>query len=61
VLITSGCGDNKKLPDLRESYSSRETAPFGAHAVKRMAESAIPVRKVSMNKRSFFKIFFQFK
>ncbi len=57
VIMASGCSDNKKLPDLRESYSSRETAPFGAYAAKRLAESAIPGKKVSMNRRSFSKHF----
>ena len=47
------CNPKKRLPDLRESYSYRDTKPFGASVAYRIFANAYPEQRVELIKKDF--------
>ncbi len=48
-----GCGSKTALPDLRETYSSRDTKPFGSNIAFRMIQNTFPDNYVQQTKLPF--------
>jgi len=46
-----------KLPDLRESYSYRDTKPFGTYVAKKVIENGYPGKKLRIIRRAFSKTY----
>ena len=53
VIVATGSCKKSKLPDLRETYSYRETKPFGTYAAKKIIETGFPYLVVQNVRRSF--------
>ena len=49
----SGCIKRNRLPDLRETYSSGDTRPFGANVAFRILQNCFPVDYIHISKLPF--------
>lgn len=49
--------NKSKLLDLRETYSYRDTKPFGTFAAKKIVETSFPGKKLQVTRRAFSKTY----
>lgn len=54
LLISAGCNINNGLPDLRESFSYKDTKPFGSSIAFKLVKKSYPANSIILKKNSFF-------
>jgi hypothetical protein len=55
VGCTGGCGNNKSIPSLRETYSPADKNPFGGYVANKLIEQLFPLNNLRQKKESFTK------
>ncbi len=53
ILLIGGCKKKIALPDLRESYSAKDTRPFGGNIAFHILENCFPENYVQVKKQPF--------
>ncbi|RYY50916.1 MAG: hypothetical protein EOO06_02350 [Chitinophagaceae bacterium] len=53
ILLLAGCSERSKLPDMRETYSYKDTKPFGGYVAHSLVKELYPQKILNINKKSF--------
>jgi len=52
-MMQVGCKPKSRIPDLRESYSSRDSKPFGTYVAKQLLQTGFPDNYVQVVTKAF--------
>lgn len=54
-IFSASCREKLKLPDMRETYSSKDMKPFGGYMARRILENSFPENYIQTSKQPFGK------